>query len=232
MTLTPKEISNDDFRKLFEGDAPVVASYQIGFVLVTRTEDSEDALLAGSGTLVAIDERKGILTADHVIQNLLAHKGPVGLILVKHGQSQIHRPFFTPKAAQCVVFSKLPYSALGPDLAFVQLDHDTIDALSAKKSFYNLAMRRDRLIKDPPPVDLGAWIISGMPDEWTSNAENPAPFGKLKVFKGLIGEVTFSVQRRSAAGWTTKASTYSSLGRQDGPITTKAIAAAVSGRFL
>jgi hypothetical protein len=91
MSVKKKQITGEEFYRLFEGDAAVVASYQIGFALVTQANDAEDAVLAGSGTLVSIDGRKGILTADHVIQNLLGRQTSVGLIHAKHGKSQIVR---------------------------------------------------------------------------------------------------------------------------------------------
>ena len=101
MPIAQKSMSGEEFHSLFEADAPVIASYTIGFVL-PKIGESVDAVLGGSGTLVTIDKTHGILTAEHVLRGLLKNKSPRGLILAAHGHSGIHQIFFTPKPHACV----------------------------------------------------------------------------------------------------------------------------------
>jgi len=189
MTDNQKIISNAEFIALFEPQASVIAASQVGFALVSVI-GSANATLGGSGTLVAIDDQLGILTADHVVRNFFKHKenGTVGLILAQHGQSPTHKLMINPKPEECIVYRRLPYSAEGPDLAFVPLDHEIISAIKPQKIFYNLTKRRDRMLSNPPGTELGAWIISGMAHEWTMDAADHSPLRK-KIFRGMIGEV-------------------------------------------
>ena len=64
------ENSIDAPRRLLEEASNELVDYQIGFVILDKNAAPEDALLAGSGTLVEIDGTHAILTADHVIENL------------------------------------------------------------------------------------------------------------------------------------------------------------------
>jgi hypothetical protein len=47
-----------------------LSRFSVGFVKIVERHGKEDVLLAGSGTLVQVHERVGILTADHVLQGL------------------------------------------------------------------------------------------------------------------------------------------------------------------
>jgi hypothetical protein len=197
MSVMQKIIGPKEFHTLFEAEAPVIASYAVGFVLPKTVNASLDGVLGGTGTLVTIDNTHGILTAEHVIRKMVANKTPIGLILPKHGNSPIHQLFFTPKADACTVFENQDNSDKGPDLAFVPLDHQTVDKITSKKLFYNLTLRRNRMLDDPPAPDLGAWIISGMADEWTKDGGSHAAFAKVKEFRGMIGEVHLGLARTS-----------------------------------
>ena len=190
MTTMQKLVSAEEFHSLFEGDAPIIASYTIGFVL-PKIGESIDAVLGGSGTLVVIDSTYGILTAEHVLRGLFKNKSPIGLILAAHGHSGIHQVFFTPKPDDCVVFENTNDSEQGPDLAFIPLDHETVSKIDGKKMFYDLTAHRDFMLQTPPTTELGAWIISGMADEWTKDGESHRGFSKVKEFRGMIGEVHF-----------------------------------------
>jgi hypothetical protein len=190
---TPKKktITKEEFWKLFEPNAALLTSYTIGFALTKGTSSDPDAIMGGSGTLVAIDGVQGVLTAEHVIRALKANKSPVGLILVERDKTQPHRIIFDPTVGS-TVFPNPDDSINGPDLGFLQLDLPTIAAVSAKKSFYNLTLQRDRMLGNQPSHDRGAWFMAGLADEWTTDVENESGFAKMKKFRGMIGEVGFS----------------------------------------
>jgi hypothetical protein len=75
--------------------------------------------------------------------------------------------------------NKLPlgpasYGPQGPDLALGILDSVDVAALEARMSFYDLPMRRARMLDDPP-MALGGWILTGIVDEWTTVEEADRP---------------------------------------------------------
>ena len=66
----PREITIDEAPKIFAATNEQVGYYSVGFVKIQGQE--EDALPAGSGTLITSGGRHAILTADHVLQALPA----------------------------------------------------------------------------------------------------------------------------------------------------------------
>ncbi|MFH1674854.1 MAG: hypothetical protein ABIF87_15740 [Pseudomonadota bacterium] len=163
-----------------------ISHYAVGIVKIHKRLSSEDAILAGSGTLVEIDGTLGILTAHHVIKELPSH-GEIGLIL----SEQIHRYTLQPGSVKKIKIASGPKASEGPDLAFLifqPTDLRQIKALGqikAKKSFYNLLLRRDRIINNPPENDMGIWILCGFPDERTIREASDRGFDTIMAFHGL-----------------------------------------------
>jgi hypothetical protein len=64
-------------------------------------------------------------------------------------------------------------------------------AVGAKKSFYNLDSRKERLLTKPPPDREGIWIASGFVEELTRIDPSPRPYTKIKAFChfGAIGGI-------------------------------------------
>lgn len=140
-----KEISKAEFRALAESAVPALNDYAIGFVLPDMGPEAVDASLGGSGTLVAVDDIHGILTARHVIEHVEKHKH-VGLVLAG-STKQLHNILLNMDHCQRVVFGPEGQPSDRPDLAFLALPPDTVGTLKAKKSFYNLSLRRERVLK-------------------------------------------------------------------------------------
>src|SRR6202051_3174109 len=61
------------------GVSNAMAAYTIGFVKLEVHNNVEDAIGAGSGTLVSVGKVHGILTAAHVLDNL-PDRGTVGIV--------------------------------------------------------------------------------------------------------------------------------------------------------
>jgi hypothetical protein len=72
-------------------------------------------------------------------------------------------------------------------------------ATAAKKTFYNLDVRRDRLITTPPDDMEGFWIASGFVEELTRVDASPSGYSRLKAFCnfGAIGGARNYVTRNS-----------------------------------
>lgn len=162
--------------------ASYLAQYCIGFVRVEDTPTGQDAMLQGSGTLVAIGSIRAILTAEHVLREL-PKTGRLGLIIDP-----------TPQA-HTVDVAGLRYLPIargmvdrdGPDLGAVILSAPIAAAIGAKKLFYNLEARREGLLNTPPDVRDGFWYVNGFIDEYT--VIHPADDGRglVKGFYNLSG---------------------------------------------
>ena len=160
-----------------------MGDYLVGFVLL---KGGGEARLGGSGTFVSIDNRHAILTADHVIQDLPS-SSEIGLVFSSVSRPQLHSPKLNMDYAQKVTVARGSEPSKGPDLALLVLpDHD-LATIKAIKSFYNLGIRRERMLREPPNNKDGQWLLSGMAAEWTT--EEPPEKGVSRVFgfHGLTG---------------------------------------------
>jgi hypothetical protein len=159
-----------------------LADYSVGFVRVGEDSGRQDAVLLGSGTLVAAGETRAVLTAHHVVTEL-PHGGRLGLIL---SQTPQHETVDTlgldyRKIARGIVESE------GPDLAAVVLSPLIANSIAAKKTFYNLDLRRDQLLQTPPDLSVGLWVVHGFVHEKTRVEQGAGGHPTIKGFYSLSG---------------------------------------------
>ena len=147
--------------ELLESIVRVLADFTVGFVRVDETPAGQDVILLGSGTLVSAGKTRGILTAEHVVRVLPA-KGRIGLILAS--TPQIHTIDAT--ALQRLWADRGAVDAEGPDIAVLALPDVVAGTIAAKKTFYNLDLRRELMLQNPDIRD-GFWNINGFVDELT-----------------------------------------------------------------
>lgn len=174
-----------------------LANSFVGFVRVMGEED--DAVLAGSGTLVTAGGRHAILTADHVSE-CLPKRGEFGLILLTTGaEPRTHR--FRLDAARITRIRVGPASMdeYGPDLALIVLGAPDIARLQATMAFYNLDKRREYMLSTPKPIADGGWLLAGIADEWTTDLPKEKAFTRVKGFRGLYGAGVVTKERDSGA---------------------------------
>lgn len=171
-----------------------IADYAIGFAKLTVAPEAEDALLAGSGTLVTSNGRHAILTADHVLDSL-PNKGELGLILPTRFTPRLHRAVIDMAVVQKVTVGRASYDRNGPDLGLISLPQADVVKLEAIKTFYNLDKRRDRMLLNPPNLDMGGWFLCGMGAEWTSDLPPEGGFRRVKVFRGISGAGVVTFER-------------------------------------
>jgi hypothetical protein len=169
---------------------PKLSPYFVGFVQV----EEERFDLGGSGTLIAIDGVRGILTADHVLEAL---PSKVGLILAEKGVVRAGSNTTPPYRIQfeknnCRTFRFGPNNTeddcTGPDLAVFVPPPDVIGTISAKMSFYNLSMRRELMLNRTIPIDQGLWVLSGFIGERTRSGPLSHGFEEVKGFSGFFAE--------------------------------------------
>ena len=151
--------------------------FTVGFVRVERSERGVDAILLGSGVLVKMGDVSAILTADHVL-DVLPRSGRLGLILSEKSERTT------------IDFSEIKYlsidrgddSGRGPDIGAVLLSHDVASVLEARKLFYNLDLRKERILSSPPDDREGIWVAQGFVEEKTVLDPNPSPYERVKGF--------------------------------------------------
>ena len=171
------------------------SNFVVAFVKIKGQED--DAVLAGSGTLVTAAGRYGILTADHVLE-VLPSNGEFGLVLPNSGTlPRLHRYRLEASNTQKLRVAKASHDRNGPDLGLLILGNPDVSKLSVSKVFYNLGTRRDKMLSDPPPIELGGWFLVGMAAEWTSELPLERGFTRVKEFRGLCGAGVVATERKT-----------------------------------
>ena len=159
-----------------------VAEYSVGFVRVVKSKSGEDAILVGSGTLISIGSTRAILTANHVLK-ALPKEGRLGLILSPSVQQQtvdIHGLLYL-KIDQGTIESE------GPDLGAVILGLSIAGTIAAKKTFYNLDLRRKQMLEQPLHLRDGFWIANGFIDEKTVEESGRDGYRMVKGFYNYSG---------------------------------------------
>jgi hypothetical protein len=178
-----RKIDNVELRKLIEPEIARLNDWSIGFVLPSVENKVIDASLGGSGTLVKIDEIQGILTANHVVERLKKNED-VGLILTEEGT--LHHLGFKIQDCSRIALASQEEAPKGPDVSLLLPPPHVLSVLSARKSFYNLSMRRERVLHRTPPLEHGLWLLSGFAGEWTQEATPEQGFVRAKRFKGML----------------------------------------------
>jgi hypothetical protein len=155
----------DEFMKL--GDLPpslidsIRESLQFYTVAFIRTDVPVDETgLLGSGTLIRANGKYAILTADHVVQNL-PKTDRLGLLLEKTPEPHT----IDSRGTARVQIARASNSVTGPDLGAIVLAEPIGSSIAAKRSFYNLDTRRERMLTDRPDIRDGVWIAQGFLEE-------------------------------------------------------------------
>jgi hypothetical protein len=172
------------------GVSQAMAAYTIGFVKLEVHHNVEDAIGAGSGTLVSVGKVRGILTAAHVLDNL-PDRGEVGIVEYK-GES-IHYRKRTIEMANTakIVLRGETFGPDGPDLGFLRLARETVGWFEAIGSFYNLLKHRSDA-SHPVPSPHSTEAIVGMIDERTKDLPAERPRERRKGFEALFSNGTIS----------------------------------------
>jgi hypothetical protein len=171
----PDSLKSDIVRRL--------ADYSVGFLRLEDTPHGQDALLFGSGTLVVIGNTFAILTAHHVIQTL-PRTGRLGIFLC---------PTFEPHSLDTQGLTYLEIArgsddSVGPDLGAVFLAPSIAGTIAAKKTFYNLELRREHLLHNAPDSRDGIWFVHGFVDENTvEQPDTVSGYGFVKFFYSFGG---------------------------------------------
>jgi len=154
-----------------------IRNYTVGFVRVEQSKSGQDAILLGSGILVKTGNVCAILTADHV-RRCLPTSGRLGLIL----SDKVEQTTIDISQIQYVSIARGDDESLGPDIGAVLLLDTTVSSLEARKTFYNLDLSKERMLKAPPDIRAGLWIVQGFVNEMTTDDLDPFSNERSKGF--------------------------------------------------
>lgn len=167
---------------VIEAASKDLAEYCVGFVRVEDTPRGQDAVLLGSGTLVAIDSVRAVLTAHHVV-SILPTIGRLGLIL----GPTLQQHTVDTQGVTYLKIARGTIDANGPDLGAVVFAPSIAGAIAAKKTFYNLELRREPLLSSAPDLHDGFWFVNGFVAENTVEERGKDGYDLIKGFYNLSG---------------------------------------------
>ena len=163
-----------------------IASYSVGLIGIDLQDRQEVPTQSGTGTLVDLDGRLCIVTADHVIENI-ARRNRVGLLIDWKGG--LRRCAFEREDLHFVRLPRGPTEDVGPDLGAIMLppSGENIATLRAHKSFYNLRKRIDRFDRNYLSLDEGIWIPCGVLGEGSASLEPTSSFARVTGHWAMMG---------------------------------------------
>lgn len=167
---------------VIEAASKDLAEYAVGFVRVEDTPRGQDAVLLGSGTLVSIGSVRAVLTAHHVV-SILPTTGRLGLIL----GPTLHQHTVDTQGVTYLKIARGSIDADGPDLGAVVFAPSIGSAIAARKTFYNLQLRRESLLNSPPDLHDGFWFVNGFVAEKTVEERRMDGYDLVKGFYNLSG---------------------------------------------
>jgi len=162
-----------------------IANFSVGLATLSVRDAVDDAVPAGSGTLVTVGTIVGILTAAHVVKNL-PNRGQVALIGFRGNPTLIQKQTIDMALAEKLVIADGNGGPTGPDLGFVRLPMINVGNLQASNSFLNLGVRHGIEL----PARKGwAYVdaVVGVVAEWTKDVPPARPSTRLKTFELLFG---------------------------------------------
>lgn len=171
---------------IIEQASAEIASFIVGFVLVTVHQGAEDACVAGSGTLVTVGRVHGILTAAHVLKNL-PDRGVVGIVQSRPDSWFLHRITINMEHAEKLTIAANGFGPEGPDLGFLRLPWQVASVLETRGVFFNLAKRQTSVLAGDQPSTRYFDGISGTVAEWTTDLPPEHSFHRVKGFRSLYG---------------------------------------------
>jgi hypothetical protein len=176
---------NDMPFEWLDSSARLLQKYFAAILEVERggLTDFEPQLL-GSGTFVRVDDIYGILTAEHV-SNCVEQVNKIGII-VEDIPERKHRFTIDKQHLEIENIFIASGTPEGPDLAFIRiLPTEKLGTLKATKSFYDLGVGREEILDRPKELDIGAWCLCGVPDEFTVRETIDRGPDYLKGYSGL-----------------------------------------------
>lgn len=173
-----KDLPEDLIEKIEEEITP----YAISLLGFGEDLSGEQTQLLGSGTLVRVEDKYGILTAQHVTPLLKKYK-KIGLNL---GTFE-HKLLIDSIALPIVEVAVPVNNSEGPDLAAIILPECVIGTIKRKKLFWNISYNQQTILSKPIDLNIRLWFFCGTIEEWTKTEESTGTFDKLMSYRCLCG---------------------------------------------
>jgi len=156
----------------------------IGLMGVNVESSGEKAQLIGSGTLVQIKNKYGIITAQH-LTNKLGKFEKLGLNL----ETYVHKCEINNFYLNVIDVGTFSQDQIGPDLAVIILPENIISTLKAKKLFWDISNHIQTVLSKPITQNLRnrLWIVCGFPEVWSKDMGPVAGFDETKSCCCLCG---------------------------------------------
>lgn len=160
-----------------------IRRHSVGLVRIPLASEGGMPDILGSGTFVEINGKYGILTASHLIPDLLEQASEFGLCILPTE----HR--FTVKSSSVDILevAKPTEVSQRPDLAYILLLGPELESLLTAKSFWNLTHWQESHALEPIDTEHTLWGVSGFPAENTVVQEGSGQFSIVKCFQNLCG---------------------------------------------
>jgi hypothetical protein len=142
---------------LQDGIISDIGCFTVALLGVFESPPQERLELAGTGTLVRLDNSRYILTARHVWDKVLQSARGVGITL----KANTNHKFVMDTQSLTVLGPEPPqaFSEWGPDLALLRVPPEHFGTIDAYKSFYNLS----KLKAVEPDWELETHVLMGTP---------------------------------------------------------------------
>lgn len=136
-----------------------VNSFSTPLLKIRLGERADDKpTLIGSGTFIRIGPKSGILTAQHVADQLDGDCA-LGLPITK----EENKLAIGTSNLNIVEIARATTPSDGPDLAFIGLGFPDVSNIRPVKSFYDLDSDKEKMIANPPELGEGIWCACGSP---------------------------------------------------------------------
>ena len=172
-----------------------IALFSIPLIPLKENQDNINQYSLGSGTLVAIRGRKGIITAAHVWRERISAACFLGLGSRTNTTGFYpHRHLINVKILDVTMTPPAYNKEQGPDIAFIHLQNKDINIIEANgKVFYNLDIRKTIRLRSES-FETGLFIVTGYPDFLARNNRQEInqffyPTGQLGKKKGELYDI-------------------------------------------
>lgn len=171
---------------LYDEAIEKIARFSVGLIGIHVRDHTEVAWQSGSGTLVDLDGTLCIITADHVIEDVL-HGQRIGLLIDWNGG--LRRCMLDRNHLQFVRLARGPTQDVGPDLGAILLPRngEAVATLHAHKAFYNLRKRTEQFATGYPSPTEGVWIPCGVLAEGSQALPPSRGFESVTGHWGMFG---------------------------------------------
>jgi hypothetical protein len=151
--------------------ANIIQHYTVGLFKISKKAASYHI---GSGSLISFQDHFGIISANHVVEELTG-VFQLGLVISEKAST-----FHIDQSCLIIYpLDKRVSEEYGPDLAFIELAYPDINTIKATSSFHNLDLGLN--VNKQWLVDDFGWVVCGTPNEQTIEERNENVFPLVKA---------------------------------------------------